>query len=247
MHETLDWLARKLTSSYAKNSQQLFRVWKHNTIHSQTKIDKNEYAKITVNAFTYFPPDEGSCYVFPTRNNCCEILVYDGVNMKCVYQLCFKTPVYAASVVHMKNVFKPTSLFFMLFKQYWQKSKSKFIASLIGFLNYTFFFFFLCYKRFETSYWLSFIIFWHFLLTQFISILFDASYDFLQIALVLQFWIEFHELCIILQLSWCRCAKRFPIFNFSFPLFNFINFPFWELLTCNFTGALLSIFQNLRL
>ena len=112
-----------------------------------------------------------------------------------------------------------------------KNQKSKFYASLIGFLNYTFFFFFLCYKRFETSYWLSFIIFWHFLLTQFISILFDASYDFLQIALVLQFWIEFHELCIILQLSWCRCAKRFPISNFSFSLFNFTNFLFLALLS----------------
>ena len=43
-----------------------------------------------------FSPEEGSCYVFSTRNNCCKFLASDGVIFQSVIKLFFKTPVFGA-------------------------------------------------------------------------------------------------------------------------------------------------------
>ena len=45
-----------------------------------------------------FSPDEGSCYVFPTRNNCCEFLASNEVIIQRVIQLCMKEPDCGASL-----------------------------------------------------------------------------------------------------------------------------------------------------
>ena len=63
---------------------------KLNTILLQLKIGKQVCRKITAMCFTVvllvygtraylFWPDEKACYVFSTRNNCCEFLVSHGV------------------------------------------------------------------------------------------------------------------------------------------------------------------------
>ena len=43
-----------------------------------------------------FLPEEGSCYVFSTRNNYSEFLASDGVIFKSVIKPFFKTPVFDA-------------------------------------------------------------------------------------------------------------------------------------------------------
>ena len=43
-----------------------------------------------------FMPDEGSCYVFSTRNNCCEFLAFHGVTFQSVIKSFFKTSVFVA-------------------------------------------------------------------------------------------------------------------------------------------------------
>ena len=63
----------KITSSDARNSQQLFRVEK--TTLLQAKTGKHKCRNVTA---TYVA-EESSCYVFSTRNNCCEFLASDGV------------------------------------------------------------------------------------------------------------------------------------------------------------------------
>ena len=45
-----------------------------------------------------FSPEEGSCYVFLTRNNCCEFLTFFGVITQSVIQSFLKTPVCGASL-----------------------------------------------------------------------------------------------------------------------------------------------------
>ena len=45
-----------------------------------------------------FSPEEGSCYVFSTRNNCCEFLAFYGVVTQSVTQSFLKTPVCGASL-----------------------------------------------------------------------------------------------------------------------------------------------------
>ena len=47
-----------------------------------------------------FSPDEGLCYIFSTRNNCCEILASYGVIIQSVIQPFLKTPVSGASLSH---------------------------------------------------------------------------------------------------------------------------------------------------
>ena len=49
-----------------------------------------------------FSPEEGSCYVFSTRNNCCEFLAFYGVISQSVIQSFLKTPVCGASLSHNK-------------------------------------------------------------------------------------------------------------------------------------------------
>ena len=45
-----------------------------------------------------FSPKEGSCYVFSTRNNCCEFLASDGVISQSVIKPFFKPLVFGASL-----------------------------------------------------------------------------------------------------------------------------------------------------
>ena len=42
-------------------------------------------------------PDEGSCYIFSIRNNCCEFLASYGVIFQSDFQPYFKTPVCGAA------------------------------------------------------------------------------------------------------------------------------------------------------
>ena len=48
-----------------------------------------------------FSPDEGSCYIFSTRNNCCEFLASYGVISQSVIQSFLKTPVCGASLSYV--------------------------------------------------------------------------------------------------------------------------------------------------
>ena len=45
-----------------------------------------------------FSPEEGSCYVFSTRNNCCEFLASYGIIIQSVIQSYLKTPACGASL-----------------------------------------------------------------------------------------------------------------------------------------------------
>ena len=51
-----------------------------------------------------FSPKEGSCYVFSTRNNCCEFLATDGVIFQSVTKPFFKTPVFGAPLIFFKGL-----------------------------------------------------------------------------------------------------------------------------------------------
>ena len=74
------------------------------------KCNSNDYGKISI-GFGFiitlrlhfgtraylFLPEEGSCYVFSTGNNCCEFLASDGVIFfQSVIKSFFKTPVFGA-------------------------------------------------------------------------------------------------------------------------------------------------------
>ena len=52
---------------------------KHSTTLFQAKTGKHECRNVTATRAYLLPPEEGSCYVFSTRNNCCEFLASDGV------------------------------------------------------------------------------------------------------------------------------------------------------------------------
>ena len=52
-----------------------------------------------------FSPDKGSCYIFSTRNNCCEFLASYGVILQSDIQLYFKTPVCGAPIFVSKDVY----------------------------------------------------------------------------------------------------------------------------------------------
>ena len=53
-----------------------------------------------------FSSDKGSCYVFSTRNNCCEFLASNGVIIQSVTQLFLKSPVCGASLTHLHGVLR---------------------------------------------------------------------------------------------------------------------------------------------
>ena len=77
----------------AWNSQQLFRVEK-------------TYVAVTFRTRAYlFSPEEGSCYICSTRNNCCKFLASYGVILPSNSQTYFKTPVCGApfSYFHFIN------------------------------------------------------------------------------------------------------------------------------------------------
>ena len=53
-----------------------------------------------------FRCEEGPCYVFSTRNNCCEFLASDGVIFQSVIKPFFKMPVFGAPLTSMVLLFK---------------------------------------------------------------------------------------------------------------------------------------------
>ena len=66
---------------------------KHSTTLLQAKTGKRELHFTTL-AYL-FTPNEGSCCVFSTQNNCCEFLAFRGVTFK-VFKSFFKMPVLGA-------------------------------------------------------------------------------------------------------------------------------------------------------
>ena len=76
---------------------------KRNTTLLQTKAGKHESRNVINTLLLHFgtraylfSPEEGSCYVFSNRNNCCEFLASDGVIFQSVIKLFFKTTVFGA-------------------------------------------------------------------------------------------------------------------------------------------------------
>ena len=62
-----------------------------------------------------FSSDEGSCYVFCTRNNCCVFLASYGVIILSVIQLYLKTPVFGDSLSYECVIF----VLYVIFKEVW--------------------------------------------------------------------------------------------------------------------------------
>ena len=58
-----------------------------------------------------FSPDEGSWYIFSTRNNCCEFFASYGVIIQSVAQSFLKTPVCGASLTYILVHFVMRKLF----------------------------------------------------------------------------------------------------------------------------------------
>ena len=63
-----------------------------------------------------FSPDESSCCIFSTRNNCCEFLAYYGFIVQGIIQSFLKMPVCGASLSYF--FFMPTRIFQMNFFRY---------------------------------------------------------------------------------------------------------------------------------
>ena len=72
-----------------------------------------------------FSPDKGSCYVFSTRNNCCEFLASDGVIFQSVIKPFLKTPVFGAPLTSLETVFVFDSEVFVWFHSYLETDKQK--------------------------------------------------------------------------------------------------------------------------
>ena len=95
----------KITPSDARNLQLLFGVTKHNTMFCEAKMGKHKCCKIipTCSCGTYgylFSPEEGSFFLFSTRNNCCEFLAHDGFNLQSPHRSLFKKLVCGAILLH---------------------------------------------------------------------------------------------------------------------------------------------------
>ena len=77
---------------------------KRSTTLLQAKTGKYECRNVTMWLLHFttraylFSPDEGSCCIFSTRNNCCEFLASYGVIIQSVIQSYLKTPVCGASL-----------------------------------------------------------------------------------------------------------------------------------------------------
>ena len=85
---------------------------KRSTTLLQAKTVKHECRNVTATLQLHFgtraylfSPHEGSCYIFSTRNNCCEFLASYGVFIQSVTQSFLKTPVCGASLTHLYRVF----------------------------------------------------------------------------------------------------------------------------------------------
>ena len=64
-----------------------------------------------------FLPDEGSCYIFSTRNNCCQFLAPYCVNIQSVTQSFLKTPVCGASLTYYHHISRVKNLAVHSFNQ----------------------------------------------------------------------------------------------------------------------------------
>ena len=78
---------------------------------SVTKIGKEECCTLLLYFGTrayLFSPEERSCYVFSTRNNCCKFFASDGAIFQSVNKPFFKTPVFGAPLtsLHYSIFFK---------------------------------------------------------------------------------------------------------------------------------------------
>ena len=74
---------------------------KRRTTLLQLKTGKHECRNVTA---TYlFSPEEGSCYVFSTRNNCCKFLAFYGFITLIFIQSFLKMPVCSASLSQLTN------------------------------------------------------------------------------------------------------------------------------------------------
>ena len=80
-----------------------FKSKKRSTTLHQAKTGKHECRNVTATLLLHFgtraylfSPDEGSCYVFSTRNNYCEFLAFYGVTFQSVIKSFLKTPVFGA-------------------------------------------------------------------------------------------------------------------------------------------------------
>ena len=64
-----------------------FGLKKHSTTLLQAKKGKHECRNVTAMCCCYLClPEDGSCYVFSTRNNCCKFLAFYGVITQSVIQ-----------------------------------------------------------------------------------------------------------------------------------------------------------------
>ena len=58
-----------------------------------------------------FSPNEGSCYVFLTRNNCCQFLAFYGTVIQSAIQSHLKTLVCGASLSYTSYFFRVTMIY----------------------------------------------------------------------------------------------------------------------------------------
>ena len=85
-------------------------------------------------------PEEGSCYILPTRNNCFESLVPYGVIFQGDFQRYFKTPVCGAAFSYSYFVFtsKNTSTIFTIYRYHITQSWFTRSFTKISFLAFEF-------------------------------------------------------------------------------------------------------------